>query len=102
MAVLGQILSGVGVIISLVCFIIVLVKMFQNGKTGLGILCIVLVCCGVGELVAFIYGWIKAADWNIRNVMIAFTIGWILMIVGGAMNPGQFQYQQFQLQQPAP
>ena len=33
---------GIG---SLVCFILVLIKMFQQGQTGLGIACIVLAFC---------------------------------------------------------
>jgi hypothetical protein len=53
MQVLGLLLQVVGGITSLVCFVMVLVKMFQNGKTGLGIACIVLVfCCGIGGLIA--------------------------------------------------
>jgi hypothetical protein len=101
MPVLASILSGVGGLISLVCFILVLVKMFQNGKTGLGIACIVLFfCCGIGGLVAYIYGWVGSGDWDLRNVMLAWTVGIILGIVGGALNPGQFQqFQQIQVEQ---
>jgi hypothetical protein len=102
--ILGEILGIVGGIISLVCFILVLVKMFQAGQTGLGILCIVLVfCCGIGGLIAFIYGWVKAKDWNITNVMIAWTVGVILGLVGNLLNPPNFQqFQQFQQQQRLP
>ncbi len=102
MATIGMILSVVGSIISLVCFILVLIKMFQNGQTGLGIACIVLFfCCGLGGLIAFIYGWVKSGQWNIQNIMIAWTVGIILNIAGAAMNPQQFQQiQQIQQQQP--
>jgi hypothetical protein len=61
MDVLLQILGGITGIIGLVCYILVLIQMFQHGKTGLGIACIVLFfCCGLGYLIAFIYGWVNA------------------------------------------
>jgi hypothetical protein len=67
---------------SLVCFILVLVKMFQNDQVGLGIACIVLIfVCGIGGLVAFIYGWVKAAEWNIQNIMLA----WTGCVIGGVV-----------------
>jgi hypothetical protein len=67
---------------NLVCFILVLVKMFQANETTLGIVCIVLaLCTGIGTLIAFIYGWIRATQWNIKNVMIAWTAIWILSII---------------------
>lgn len=72
-------------IASLICFVMVLVKMFQNNQAGLGIICILLtLCTGIGPLVAFVVGWIKAAEWNIRRLMTAWTvlfIGSILLSV---------------------
>jgi hypothetical protein len=66
-----NVLIGVG---SLVCFVLVLVQMFQRGRTGLGIASVVLLpCCGLGALIAFVVGWMHAAPWGIRNVMIAWT-----------------------------
>lgn len=89
-----QILVGIP---SLVCFIMVLIKMFQAGQTGLGIACIVLICCGIGGLIAFIYGWVKSKEWGITNIMLIWTacivVGIILQIVaiasGAAMIPGR-------------
>jgi hypothetical protein len=90
-------LQGLIGIASLVCFILVLVQMFQRGQTALGVLCIVLVFCGgVGGLVAFIYGWINVNTWNIRNIMLAWTVCAVLLIVlsgvafamGGLAIPG--------------
>jgi hypothetical protein len=53
--------------------------MFQHGQTGLGIACIVLLfCCGIGALIAFIVGWMNARAWNITNVMIAWTVCWVI------------------------
>jgi hypothetical protein len=97
---IGSILIGVGSLIHLVCFIIVLVRMFQHGNTVLAILCIVLTCCGgVGIIIAFIYGWFKNAEWNMRNIMLVWTLGWVMMIAGGVMNPGQITAIQQQIQQ---
>ena len=65
------VICGIG---SLVCYILVIVQMFQRGKTGLGIACLVLLLvCGVGGLVAFIYGWMNANQWGIKNIMLIWT-----------------------------
>jgi hypothetical protein len=94
-----QIVQWIISIASLVCYILVLVKMFQNGQTGLGIACILLTCvCGIGALIAFIYGWIKSGEWGIRNVMIAWTVLIIASIVlsivaGPVVDPEQFKQQ---------
>ena len=87
MGALIQIVSLVLSLVSLACFVMVVVKMFQNGQTGLGIACIVLVlCAGIGALIAFIYGWIKSGEWNIKNLMLIWTacivVNIILTIVG--------------------
>jgi hypothetical protein len=53
---------------SLACWIIVLVKIFQSGNIGMGIVGII---C---PLVAFIYGWMKADEYKIKNVMLIWTV----------------------------
>ena len=61
-------------IAALVCAILVWIKMFQNDQTGLGIACIVLtVVCGVGGIITFIIGWMNAAKWGLKNVMLLWT-----------------------------
>lgn len=60
----------------LVCFILVVVKMFQNGDKAGGIISIVslLVCClGLLFNVNFILGWTKAARWNMKKLMYTYT-----------------------------
>lgn len=59
---------------SLVCFILVVVRMFQEGQTGLGIVTILTLFCGIGGLIAFVYGWIKSKDWNLQTVMLVWTV----------------------------
>ena len=61
---------------SLVCLIIAWVAMFQRGKTGLGIACILLTfLCGIGGLITFIWGWMS------NNVNIKVMIAWTLLII---------------------
>ena len=62
---------------SLVCWIIVLAKLFSNGYTTQGLLGLL---CGI---VAYIYGWSKADDLDVRPVMYAWTgciIGYLVMV----------------------
>lgn len=88
MGLLGNLLNVIGGIGMLVCFILVLIQMFQRGATGMAILCIVLFfCCYFGGLIAFIYGWTKSKEWGIQNIMIAWTVFIILAIVGAALSP---------------
>ncbi len=88
MSIVGQILSGIGGLGGLVCFILVLVQMFKREKTGLAITCLVLfLCCGIGYLIAFIFGWIKNKEWNITTIMLVWTVCWIMYIIGYILNP---------------
>jgi hypothetical protein len=57
-------LAGVG---SLVCWIMVLIQMFKNAGVVHGILGII---CG---LYAFIWGWMNASAYNLKNIMLAWT-----------------------------
>ena len=95
MTLIGQLLESIAGIATLVCFILVLVNMFKHDKVGLGIACIVLVfCCGIGGIVAFIYGWVKHREWGITNVMIVWTVCWILSGIGYALSPVDFSALQ--------
>jgi hypothetical protein len=92
MGMVFQGIQGLAGLASLVCFILVVVAMFQRNQTTLGIVCIVLVFCGIGGLIAFVYGWMKANEWNLKNVMIIWTIAIVIGIIGGVggvvMTPG--------------
>jgi hypothetical protein len=92
MELLGSALAFFGGLVALVCHILIIVKMFQTGRTGLGIVTIILTCCtGIGLFITLIYGWVKASDWRIQNLMLAYTVGFILSIAGNAMNPAHFE-----------
>jgi len=83
-----SLIGGICGLGSLICFIIVVVKMFSHGDTTFGILSIVLLPCGVGALIAFIRGWMKVAEFDIANIMYAWTgcfIGTIITQVLMAM-----------------
>jgi hypothetical protein len=86
MGFLANLVGTVAGLVSLVCLIVVLVKMFQHGHIGLAIGCIVLLfCLGIGYLVALVYGWNKADAWNIRNLMMAWTVAFVLMVLMGGI-----------------
>jgi cobalamin biosynthesis protein CobD/CbiB len=71
-------LQIVGMLLSLgafVCYILVVIKMFQKNATTPAIVSLVgLLACGLGVLFAFVYGWTKASAWNIQNIMIAWSV----------------------------
>jgi len=57
-------------LVSLLCFLFVIYTMFNNAESVMGIVCLVGICLlGIGGIVAFVYGWIKARDWEIVPVM---------------------------------
>jgi drug/metabolite transporter (DMT)-like permease len=79
--------SPVGIvywIINLVCFVcylIVVVKMFQHNEAALGILALIgFFVFGLGYLFALIFGWSKSSDWNIRPVMLVWTLAYFITV----------------------
>jgi hypothetical protein len=85
---LAGLVLGVSVLVSFVCFVLVLVQMFQRGASGLAIACIVLsLCCGLGGLVAFVYGWAKARRWDMANLMTVWTVAFAVNVFAGYANP---------------
>ena len=69
----------------LICFIMVLIKLFQENGVLHGILGLI---CG---LYTFIWGWINANRLGIKNIMIIWTLLIILSIVVNVMTGG-FSY----------
>lgn len=71
-------------VVSLVMFIMVLIKQFQTAGAVHGIIGIV--TCGIWT---FIWGWMNAGKLNIRNLMLIWTacviISIVLNIVAGGM-----------------
>jgi len=82
LGILGMV-AGLG---CLVCFIIVLIKQFQDGGALHGIIGIV--TCGIWT---FIWGWMNGSRLNIKNIMMIWTL---LIVVSMALNilGGGFSY----------
>jgi hypothetical protein len=57
----------------LVFWVMTIVRCFQTGKVLQGVISIIF--CGIG---AYIIGWINVKNWNYMNIMIAWTIAWII------------------------
>ena len=75
-------LGSIAGLVSLVCFIMIVIQMFQHNMTGLGIVCIVLfLCIGVGGIIALVVGWQNADRWGIRQLMMVYTISFIAAVI---------------------
>jgi len=75
------ILGGIAGLGSLICFIIVLIKQFQEGGLLHGIIGII--TCGIWT---FIWGWINSGRFNIRNLMLIWTVLWIAAMILNSMS----------------
>ena len=90
-------LLGLLGIAELLCFALVVVKMIQAGEQSMGIACIILkFICGIGGLVAFVYGWMNATKWGIKNIMWIWTAAIIVGIIGNVMSPVDYSALQHQ------
>jgi hypothetical protein len=88
---MGLVLQVIVSLVSLVCYILVIVQMFQHNQTGMGVACLVgLLLCGIGGLVAFIYGWVKAGEWRINNIMLTWTAAIVAGFILGFIFPINF------------
>jgi hypothetical protein len=87
-----SLLSYLAGIASVVCFILVIIAMFQNQQSTLAIVCLVLICIGIGVLIAFVFGWMKASEWGIGKIMMIWTAaliaGFICHIIAVALGAG--------------
>ena len=82
LGILAMVLS----LVSLVCFIIVLIKQFQDAGVVHGIIGII--TCGIWTL---IWGWMNASRLNIKNIMMIWTLVLIIAIILNVMSGG-FSY----------
>jgi hypothetical protein len=79
-------ISGIAGLVMIICYLIVLFTMFKNNHVLLAIVLFFL--CGIGGLIAFIFGWMKSTEWNIKTTMIIWTIAALATVLGGAMGGG--------------
>lgn len=94
LAALEMVLLGIGsilLIVSFFCFVLVLVKMFQHKEFAVGTITFVsFAIIGLGQLVALIFGWMKADDWKIRMLMTVYTATLIGGLLFGGVGYGIF------------
>lgn len=85
-----QIMWGGGVVgiinqliylVGLVFYILIVVKMFQNGQTGVGIASIIGICCCYGPFLVIIYGWMKASEWKMKPIVLSYTILFVVNVI---------------------
>ncbi|MEW4456320.1 hypothetical protein AB1L30_26895 [Bremerella sp. JC817] len=78
MLVLLLALSGLMGLVSIGCFIVIVMQMFQHGDATLGIVCLATLLCGLlGFLIAFVMGWINVGKYQANKVMMIWTFCWI-------------------------
>lgn len=78
------ILALVALVGCVICWIIVLIKIFQNDGALKGILG--LIC----SLFAFIWGWMNASRLGVKNIMMIWTVLLIIYMILGAMGGFSF------------
>ena len=84
LSILAMVLS----ICSLICFIIVLIKQFQNGGVVHGIIGII--TCGIWTL---IWGWMNASNLGIKNIMMIWSLLIIIsLVLRFALGAGMMAY----------
>ena len=73
-----QMLGMTCLLISLFCYGFVVYKMYTEGDTIIFFVCLgsFFLACGLGAIVAYVYGWIKANDWELKPVMFTWTAIW--------------------------
>jgi len=72
-------------IVALICFVIVLIKQFQNAGVVHGIIGIV--TCGIWT---FIWGWMNATKVNVKNIMLIWTLVIVVCLILGFMGGWNF------------
>lgn len=72
---------GLG-ITSLVCLVMVIADMFSQGSGGLGIASSILVLiCGIGSIIAFVWGWCNSSNKKVMLIWTASIVGSIILNV---------------------
>lgn len=83
-------LGGLAGVVALICWILVLIRMFQAGHTTPGLVALLLLLCGLSPIFVLIYGWMKVDELGIRQLMtiysVAFVIAFLSGSCGGVMN----------------
>jgi hypothetical protein len=74
-------------LVSLVCWIMVLIKMFPAEGALKGILAII---CG---LYAFVWGWMNATRFNLKTIMLIWTVAILISVIANVAFGGMAAMQ---------
>jgi len=87
-------------LVMLLSFVLVVVKMFQHDKALWGIASLLgVIFLGVGPLIAFVMGWVKSSAWEIRGLMLIWTVAIIGFLILNVVAPGDWMTDMQQLLQ---
>lgn len=75
---MGYAIYIIGLLGSIACWIMVLIKMFKTEKPLIAIL-------GICGLWSFIWGWMNSTKHGLKNIMLGWTACFVLCIVGSMM-----------------
>ena len=82
---MGDMFQMVGMtcgLISLFCFGFVVYKIWTEGESVVALVCgLGLFVCGLGYIGAYIYGWMKSGEWEMKPVMFVWTAFWGISIL---------------------
>jgi len=82
-----QIVAMLLSLLSFICFILVLIKQFQNAGIVHGIIGII--TCGIWT---FIWGWMNAGKLGIKNIMMIWTLLIVVCIIINVMFGGMYAF----------
>lgn len=82
-----QIVAMLLSLLSFICFIVVLIKQFQNAGIVHGIIGII--TCGIWT---FIWGWLNAGKLGLRNIMMIWTLLIVVCIIINVMFGGMYAF----------
>ncbi len=85
-------LSWVAGLAALVCYIIIIVRMFQNGDTTLGIIGLVGLICCIGYVITYVMGWVNSTKYRSMPIMPIWTACFIVAVICGLVS-GAFTQQ---------
>ena len=79
------VVGGIFYLIAFVTGIMIALQMIKHDQQGLGIATIILMfCTGIGLIIALVFGWMKANEWGIKNLVMLYTVSLVLGIVLGS------------------
>ena len=66
---------------AVVCYILVLVKMFRHEESTLAIVCLLTTPFGIGPVIALIYGWTMTRQWDLKVTMVVWSVSLAVWVV---------------------